>query len=626
MTARPSTAASFEEFVEVETPEQVVFSYTVAGVGTRAAAALIDYAIVLLPFILLAILFSRDITGLGERGAGTDAGAGRNTWVVAIIVFGQFVTMWGYHVLFEALNDGQTPGKRQLGLRVVQDGGFSVSFASSAMRNLLRIVDMQPVLIYGVGVTAVVLSRTGKRVGDILAGTIVVQERIVPVAAPAPSSQPGDPMLAASVSVLTEDEYAVLERFLSRANALNARKRAEIGTRLAARFQPHLTGDARAPQQQLIALFERERAARAHGAPSASDTGARREQHALVAIGMPRWIAFGALVRSARQRGLAAFGDDGVSRFAAAYRELTTDLARLQTAARGRDVDALYFVSRLVAAGHSLMYRRPRIAVRSVRRYLMVTVPGEVRRSIGPIALAALAMFGPAAIAYTATVRRPSVAKEFLSPGMIDRAENAAARMKDGKGYVDVPTPYQPLMASSIIANNVQVTYAAFGFGMTAGIGTLYVLIFNGIVLGGFFGLYVSVGAGSQLLAFVAPHGLLELSAIAIAGGAGLLIASALLLPGVETRRVAFARKGRRALDLIVMSTMMLIVAGTLEGFVSPRVWPLSWKLAISAATGVVLVLFVLLGRDWRRRGSEASGASGAHATAPSVNTVQIGA
>jgi uncharacterized membrane protein SpoIIM required for sporulation len=223
-----------------------------------------------------------------------------------------------------------------------------------------------------------------------------------------------------------------------------------------------------------------------------------------------------------------------------------------------------------------------------------------------PIAIAATATFLPATIAYTAVVRDPSVATVFIPTGMLDRAEDGVQRAKNGDGYIPDPQMFRPVMASQIISNNVQVTFAAFGFGITAGIGTLLLLLLNGVSLGGVFGLYQSKGILWLLLAFVAPHGVLELSAICIAGGAGLLIAAALVLPGQRTRRAAFAENSRRAMRLITASTLFLIVAGSLEGMVSPiPYWPLSLKLIVSTLTVVAMYVYLRGGSATEPRPAE---------------------
>src|SRR5688500_9030770 len=180
--AETTITRGLDQVVAIETPEQVVFSYTVAGIGSRAAAAMIDYGVIITAILLIALLDIYVISPALDVRSGTEALTQQaGGWVVAFVMILQFVLMWGYYVLFEAIWDGQTPGKRWLGLRVVQDGGYSVSFAASAARNVTRILDMQPILTYLVAMVAIAVSRTGKRLGDQLAGTLVVKERITPL-------------------------------------------------------------------------------------------------------------------------------------------------------------------------------------------------------------------------------------------------------------------------------------------------------------------------------------------------------------------------------------------------------------------------------------------------------------
>ena len=170
-------ASPFDATLEVETPEQVMLSYTLAGFGSRALAAILDTAIVACSSIALWILVGMLGTHLPWAGRVTQtAKSGGGEWAFALIILFQFALAWGYYVCFEGLNDGQTPGKRAFKLRVVRDGGFSVTFSASAVRNLARVIDAQPGLLYAVGAISVLTSKTGKRLGDILAGTFVVHE------------------------------------------------------------------------------------------------------------------------------------------------------------------------------------------------------------------------------------------------------------------------------------------------------------------------------------------------------------------------------------------------------------------------------------------------------------------
>jgi uncharacterized membrane protein SpoIIM required for sporulation/uncharacterized RDD family membrane protein YckC len=596
--AARTVARSLEQHVDIETPEQVVLSYAVAGVGSRAAAAIIDMLICVAAFAALVLGWVGVSSSLRRATLGAN-----EQWAIAIVVIAQFAIIWGYYVLFEILRDGQTPGKRLLGLRVVQESGQGLTPSGAAARNLVRALDMQPGAIYLVGLIAAALSPRGKRLGDIVAGTIVVRER--------PGMSPLGEAVAADADtpqtrLLTDDELAVLERYVARRQTLDPVRRGALASQLAARFRARLpAGEDRAigggsDAAWLLRLNEREQAVRARGrsgsGPSSVDAAVAR---ALVREAAPRWSEFAALVADAQRRGgLRALGEAEVSDFVARYRELATDLARLHTASRGRQLDEAFHLARLVAAGHNLLYRRAGTGLRATARYLGRDVPAEVRRSWRPILLATVLLFGPAIAAFEAVRRHPEMATEMVPSVLIDRADEGVVRARRGQGgYLppDAARVRGPVMASMIMTNNVQITYITFAFGVTAGIGTLFVLVSNGMgALGAPLGLYASKGILDQIVGFVLPHGVLELTAICIAGGAGFLLATGILLPGARTRRDALVDEGKRAVRLIVASTLILIVAGLIEGNVSPLVWPIAWKAAVSAGTVVLLVAYLV--------------------------------
>ena len=585
--------------VDIETPELVVVSYTIAGVGSRIAAGLIDFGICIAA--LLAVVILTFVVGAPTHLGPENRQRMSTAWATAIVVILQFVILWGYYVFAEGFFDGRTIGKRALGLRAVRDGGYSLGFAASAVRNLMRMVDLQPFFMYFVGIVGVAMSKSGKRLGDLVAGTIVVREAMVhPPIARAEARRADQPM--PTTTTLTDAEYQLLDRWTARRASLDPERRSLLMKQVAARLQ-HALGDVdpRDVSGALARLLARERVARQRGAVSKGSTGASRERYAIVTTRSPRWIAFASRLAEAQRRGLRSFNETQVREFVEEYRALSADLARLRTATRGESSDELFYLGRLVSGAHNLLYRDRRNTFREVLRFIAVDVPTEVRRSVVPIAIAAAFMFMPAVIAWTAVVRNPAVASSFIPTSMLDRAEEGVERAKHNTGYIPDPEVLRPVMASRIIANNVQVTFAAFAFGVTAGIGTLLILIFNGISLGGVFGLYESKGILRLLVAFVGPHGVLELSAICIAAGGGLLIAAAMLVPGDRTRRRALVDNGRRAMKLVTASTLMLIVAGSLEGMVSPiPTWPLWQKLAVSGATLVILLAY-LSGGAWRR-------------------------
>jgi uncharacterized membrane protein SpoIIM required for sporulation/uncharacterized RDD family membrane protein YckC len=579
----------FTQRVEVETPELVVLSYTVAGVGSRVYAGFVD----LLVCIVLILVIALGSIAL-NLGFGLGGGMGvASAWAAALLTLAAFGIFWGYHVVCETVFDGQTFGKWRLGLRVVRDGGYSVGFAAAATRNVMRAIDMQPGVFYLFGITSIVASKSGKRLGDMVAGTIVIQERLVesPLVKSARKRETG----AARVAVLPEEEFRLVERWYNRRMEIDEERRRALTAQIADRVRHAFPADDSSPDSaKLIRLYEADRQARDAGASSRNETGAARERYAIVSTNSPRWLAFAAVVAEAQRRGFRSLGEKKVREFVAEYRALSSDLARLRTASRDAEGSEMFYLSRLVGAAHNLLYRERRGGLRSAVRFLFGDVPREIRRSAAPILLAAVMLFLPAAIAATAVIRHPEVASVFIPPGMLDRAESGIKRSADGTGYIEDPQVFRPLLASGIIRNNIQVTFVAFAAGITAGIGTALALLFNGISFGGVIGLYQTKGILPLLLAFVAPHGVLELTAICIAGGGGFLVAAAILLPGNRTRRRALAENGRRAIHLICGSTLLLLVAGTIEGLISPiPYWPLSLKLVVSALTAVFLYLFL---------------------------------
>ena len=588
MTARP-----FEQTVDVETPELVVLTYSLAGVGTRVLAGITD---LLICMALLASVAFAVVTLGGRLSLGGDRSA---SWGAAVLILAQFVVLWGYYVLFEGLMDGQTPGKRMHRLRVVREGGYSVTFGVSAARNLVRMLDMQPGVFYLVGLTSLFFTKRGRRLGDLVAGTIVVREGFRSQASrPARDTRTLLGARAELETALSEDEYSVLSRFVERWSMLDPLKRSVLSAQLATRLADVLPDDGRAAGTRLLELHQREQRARTQGVASRGDTGAGRERQALIAAGMTRWAAFSKRLTAAQKGGLAVLGEQGVRDFVAEYRAMSADLARLRTASSGRSLDELFYLGRLVAGAHNLLYRDRGMGLRGAVRFLFTEVPREVRRSAAPISLAALLLFGPAFIAAVSVVRVPALASQLLPPAMLQRAEDGVRRARRGEGYIDDPQLLRPVMASSIATNNVQVTFAVFAGGMAVALPSVMMLVMNGISIGSVVGLYASKGIGRLLLAFVAPHGVLELFAICVAGGGGFLLAAALLVPGNRTRARALVDNGRRAIRLIAASTFLLAIAGTLEGFVSPiEWWPLEGKLAVSALTVLFLVSYLSGGR-----------------------------
>lgn len=154
--------------LEILTPENIPLNLEPAGIATRFGAALIDIMIQVGIFVIGSIVFA--ILSIFARALGD------STVIQAVAIIAGFLLLFGYHILFETIWNGQTPGKRVFGIRVVKDGGRPVDFFSVATRNLVRIADFLPAS-YGFGAGAIFLSPQYKRLGDMAAGTVVIRER-----------------------------------------------------------------------------------------------------------------------------------------------------------------------------------------------------------------------------------------------------------------------------------------------------------------------------------------------------------------------------------------------------------------------------------------------------------------
>ena len=144
------------------------------------------------------------------------------------------------------------------------------------------------------------------------------------------------------------------------------------------------------------------------------------------------------------------------------------------------------------------------------------------------------------------------------------------------------------------MTNNIMVTIYTFAFGATFGVGTLFYLAFNGANIASVLALTYRAGFGNDLVTFMVAHGVIELSCIFIAGGAGLLIGTALIMPGNLTRADALRTRGMEAVRLMLGVAVLLVIAGIIEGFVSPAPIDPRIKYSIAALTGVALYSYLL--------------------------------
>ena len=218
------------EKLTIDTPEQIALEFPLAGAGSRFLALAIDsfvQAAVLLVLALLALL------ALWFRALGYQSLA---TWVFALLLLLGFILYYGYFAAFEALWGGQTPGKRAVGLRVISVTGQPITTFDALLRNLLRIVDQMPG-IYAVGVLSIFFTARNQRLGDLVAGTVVVQEMGSAQADMAITVAPAARLGAARLSI---EEVEVIQTFLTRRTDLPDYLRGHTASQLADRIRMRL--------------------------------------------------------------------------------------------------------------------------------------------------------------------------------------------------------------------------------------------------------------------------------------------------------------------------------------------------------------------------------------------------
>lgn len=203
--------------LRVETPESVVVTYPLAGVGSRGVAAVVDAGLILLLLLAeaavaaLVLLGASRLFGIGWQGRFA-------SWVIAAFIAAAFVTYWGYYIFGEVFRNGRTTGKRVAGIRVVREDGSRVGVLDSVIRNVVRIIDLMPA-VYSVAIVSVFFSPKAQRLGDMAAGTVVIAE----------SGEPGDLVLGPA-----EERAALAADFLARREELTPEARWQVAVELLA--------------------------------------------------------------------------------------------------------------------------------------------------------------------------------------------------------------------------------------------------------------------------------------------------------------------------------------------------------------------------------------------------------
>ena len=309
----------------------------------------------------------------------------------------------------------------------------------------------------------------------------------------------------------------------------------------------------------------------------------------------PYWKRLEQLLETTTRSGFKSLTRSDLRELSLLYRQTAADLA-----ATREDPGALRYagyLNQLLARAHNIIYSARKASPMAAVRFFWNEYPQVFRRNLNYCGLAFAIFWFAALVGAAVTYYDPDFKVKILGTHMIETIEQH-------KMWTDSILSVKPQASSGIMTNNISVTFTTFASGITAGIGTIYLMATNGMLIGVLGVVCWAAGMSRQLWSFVAPHGVLELPAIFIAGGAGFRIAAGLLFPGFLPRGESLSRAGVEAVRLLLGTIPMLVVAGVIEAFVSPTGLAVSLKFALAAALFTLLFVFLFVKRDLPTTGS----------------------
>lgn len=282
------------------------------------------------------------------------------------------------------------------------------------------------------------------------------------------------------------------------------------------------------------------------------------------------------------KKGVKALPSSEVKRFLQLFRQCSHNLAYART--HYPESNAVIYLNSLVGKCHSHIYAVEKTSIKDLLKYVYYDFPKKLKEHRWYVIVSFLFFLAGALISLGLVLYNSDNAFIFLPQNMVEGVKSGIA---GGGGQWNYP-----LMSSTIMFNNITVSLKAFVFGITLGLGTIYVLFFNGAILGSLTALMYMYGNPKNYWSLILPHGVFELTAIFISGAAGLMIAKSLIIPGEYSRKHALISGAKKAVALIVGVIILLVIAGIIEGFFTPLAISENLKLLFAAITAIILIVY----------------------------------
>jgi uncharacterized membrane protein SpoIIM required for sporulation len=305
------------------------------------------------------------------------------------------------------------------------------------------------------------------------------------------------------------------------------------------------------------------------------------------------WNRLDALLRQVESHGLRSLSRSEVRELGLLYRQAAADLSAARADRSSRTIEL--YLNKLVARAHNFIYSGNRVSLGGLWRFIAHGYPRLLRRLSAYVWLATAITLLAAALGVFITLVRPEFGATFLGAEKMEG-------IRQHHLWMDSILSVKPQASSQIMTNNIMVCFLTFATGIAAGIGTIFMLFNNGLMIGTIATVCARYHLSLSLWSFIAAHGALELPSIMLAGAAGLRLGAGILFPGMLRRRDALAQAGLEAVQLISGTIPLLTVAGTLEAFLSPTHAPAALKFSVGA---VLFVGFCL----WLAEGGRSSSA-----------------
>ncbi|MBD2363306.1 stage II sporulation protein M [Anabaena minutissima FACHB-250] len=300
----------------------------------------------------------------------------------------------------------------------------------------------------------------------------------------------------------------------------------------------------------------------------------------------PNWQRLDALLRQLEHKGLKSLKAAEIRELASLYRSVAADLARARTQQVGNIL--IHNLQSLTTRAYTQIYQGSRRQEwQAVRDFYLWGFPSVIQKTFPYIATATALFFVGLLVGWWYAWQDPTFMSLIVPESLISQVRDK------GELWMGSIVGIEPLASSGIMINNIKVSFGAVAGGMTAGAFTTYIMVFNGLLIGAIATLVGQNNLAYPFWAFVFPHGALELPAIFFAGGAGLLLAKAILFPGKYRRGDALKLYGSQAVQLVFGIVPMLVIAGIIEGFISPNpIIPDPLKYLFGLGLFIILVIY----------------------------------